>query len=116
MRKKVIVCLALLVCQQGVAQEGLPLYGLGKDECGEYLEHRRQGDWATEHAYLHWMYGFFTARNYYYSGRQMRNDVKNATALAYLDKFCRDHPLALVAQGVIELAEHYAGLRATPSE
>ncbi len=120
MKKIIVVFLTLFSLGQVAAQEAIAGYGIGAGGCGEYLEHRKRDDRVAEGAYLNWVYGFFSARNYYEAGRGGRQILKEtipgATVLAYVDKVCRDHPLASVAWVAKQLADHYAGLAVRPNE
>jgi len=119
MKKIIVVFLACFSLGQVAAQEAIAAYGIGARGCGEYLEYRKRDDRAAENAYLNWIDGFFSARNYYEAGRgggQIRGDKTNATVLAYIDKVCRDYPLASVGWVAKQLADHYAGLAVRPNE
>jgi hypothetical protein len=89
------------------AQEAWAGYGVGAQGCGTYLEQRRRPNKSYDDLVGSWFYGFISAYNYYGPKPQIGKDVNQDTVLAYLDKYCRDAPLASVAVGTLELVKTY---------
>lgn len=90
------------------AQEAWGSYGLGAQGCGTYIEQRRRPNRSYDDLVGSWFSGFISAYNYYGPKPQVGRDVNQDTVLAYLDKYCRDAPLASVAAGALELVKAYA--------
>ncbi len=79
--------------------------GVGAGGCGEYLQNRRTPNRAFDQVVVEWAYGFISAHNFYVPKPQVKGSIEGATILAYLDKFCREAPLASASVGVSELIQ-----------
>jgi hypothetical protein len=77
-------------------------YGRGTKDCGEYLEHRRVPNKMMDTIVAEWAYGFISGYNYFDGKPQLRGTHPPATVLAFLDKYCRDNPLAPAVNGIAE--------------
>lgn len=84
--------------------------GAGASSCGQYLEARAKNSSALNAIFASWIQGFVSAMNArtYEANAPIRNLPESATLLAYTDKFCRENPLADVANGAHAL---YGDLR-----
>ena len=98
----------LLVCVASSAQEPWAGYGVGAQSCGKYIEQRRTPNKYYDDLVSMWFFGFISAYNYYGAAPQVKRSVEQETVLAFLDKHCRESPLASVASGALELVKTYA--------
>ena len=74
------------------------VWGLEGQQCGDYLSNRQSGDnnaYKGSVASAHFAYymGLRTGYNMATTGIQSKGKVSQATVIAYLDNFCRTHPL-----------------------
>lgn len=76
------------------------IYGAGTRSCGSWLADRD----TMHHMDLSWVLGFLSASDSFMVGlgRHMRETDANAVS-AWLDKYCRDHPLRSLAEASDEL-------------
>ena len=104
-----VVCAAI----SGPAQAADPemvkvaVYGAGTASCGTWLADREK----PMHDYeLSWVLGWLTASSYFYEedhlGRLRHTDA-NAVS-AWLDKYCREHPLESISLAAAQLDETLA--------
>ena len=108
MKLRVLALLVLAFPLSGHAQRLAQLSGAGTVGCGTYLENRRletPPEWATS-----WVWGYISAYNFFSSYQQI-SAPDRSTLLAYLDKFCRDHPLDPLAVGTNRLIGDLGGWR-----
>lgn len=104
--KAVIVGLALAASVVGAHGKTVHLRGAGNMECGAYLQYRKASNSDMEAAAGQWAFGYLSAYNMWSagSGRAPVPQIPEyPTVLAYLDKHCRDAPLAKVRDGVEHL-------------
>ena len=108
--QKIVVYLLLLLASTSTsyAQEAWTGNGIGMQGCGQYIENRRTPNQRYDNEMAEWFYGFLTGRNYYSSSPQIKRSIEASTVLAYLDKYCRENPLASVGAGALELVKVYA--------
>ena len=112
----VVICLLALFVSPGSlrnwttirAQGAWSGYGLGVQGCGKYLDQRRVPNRSYDDLVGSWFYGFISAYNYYGPRPQVGKEVDQETVLAYLDKYCRDAPLASVGAGALQLVKTFA--------
>jgi hypothetical protein len=95
---------ALSFAGMASAQGLVSFYGGPAIGCGPYLEARRGGS-AGDDTYLALIRGFWSGYNMATHGPQFRSEIDNPTVLAYLDKYCRDNPMAVVYGGAIALVK-----------
>ena len=102
------IALSLVACVQASAADQQPWigFGAGAVTCGKYLEQRGAGERGD--ALWQWYAGYVTARNYYAGDGQSKTLTERETLVAYADKYCRDHPLASVTAGLLDLANKMA--------
>lgn len=89
------------------AQEVMIGYGEGALGCGKYIQERRTVNYHYDALISSWFYGFASGHNFYRGIPQLKRDVDTETVLAYLDKYCSDHPLATVSLGADELIKAF---------
>ena len=75
--------------------------------CGKYIEQRRTPNKQYDYLVGSWFYGFLSAYNYYGTTPQVQVTIDQDTVLAYLDKYCREAPLATVSVGAVQLVKAY---------
>ena len=113
MRFRALAIFATLGAFSANAREPWGGYGLGAEGCGTYVEQRRVPDKAYDNFMVSWFFGFVSAYNYW-AAPQVEGEVDQDTVLAYLDKYCRDAPLASVSAGALELAKTLSKRRSSP--
>jgi hypothetical protein len=64
-------------------------YGEGSLSCGTWLAHRTGGE---QYPYNAWVLGWVSAAGYYQVRGALRDTDSNAL-IAWVDKYCREHPL-----------------------
>ena len=69
------------------------IMGAGTQSCGKYLEDRDGGTRGSLR-YMNWLGGYFTAYNLYEPNTyDISGDHDLPALMAWLDKYCREHPL-----------------------
>lgn len=97
---KVILMLLLGIVSNSVMAEKYFIFGMGHNECGEYLANRGSDDKSIyNQVYATWVQGYFSGYNSTMPKKQFDAGLPPSTILAYLDKYCRDNPLSNVAVG-----------------
>lgn len=86
-----------------VEQEPLMGHGIGASSCGTYVESRRIPRDSYDFRMKSWFSGFVSAYNFYSGKNQVKGKVDYDAVLVYLDKYCRENPLASVSIGATEL-------------
>jgi hypothetical protein len=115
MMKRLLVIAALLAlahdgpAQPAPAEPQVPVFLLKQGSCGEYIEARRLPPGGPEQVRLNavaaYTWGVLSAYNVYHGKPYIPSTAAPAaTVWAYLDKFCRDNPLAETAHGAFVLA------------
>ena len=88
------------------------IHGLGRIECSEYLSYRQKENanynGATARTTAEWALGYITGYNSATSAT-LASNIQETTVIAYLDKYCRDEPLRLVAPAVGCLHANFGG-------
>lgn len=97
-----------------MAQRVAPIIGVGGFSCGQYLAHR-QSDGESYTApqtgvYVSWVFGYLSGYNYF-SYHLLIDLPEPNTVVAYLDKYCRNNPLKIVATGAECLIAETGGSR-----
>lgn len=116
-RSRLVAALLSTAALPGLAQT-VPVRGTGTFACGQYIEYRRTMERTHPQiiAITQWVWGYMSAYNLYRS--QLFNSAidppDDVTILAYLEKFCRDHPLGTVLQGTRTLIEELGGNLSPP--
>jgi hypothetical protein len=107
MKKQAAVLVSLVLITKATLAappgEGLLGVGVGAAGCGEYLQNRRTPNRAFDQVVVEWAYGYISGYNRYSPKPQIKVNVEGPTILAYLDKYCREAPLASTSAGVSEL-------------
>src|SRR5215472_11834349 len=81
-------------------------YGSGGVSCGKWLAQRRgkesSDEWIAWHGDLGWVLGWLSAAGYYTVGGNLRETDKDAV-VAWVDKYCREHPLDNIQRAATSL-------------
>jgi hypothetical protein len=84
------------------------VYGTGTNSCGKFIEDRGIPNGSS--IYSTWISGYLTAVNVYDSGvpqtdgrRDIRQTHDPASLVIWMEKFCRENPLATVTDAAITL-------------
>ena len=107
MRQWLIWITLLLLSTSGTAQDRWAGYGMGAQGCGKYVENRRTPNRTYDNYIGQWFFGFVTAFNYYGPNPQVTREIEQDTVLAYLDKYCRENPMAGTSAGALELIKTF---------
>jgi hypothetical protein len=86
------------------------ILGATTNSCGEYLRDRAQSEHAGQ-VYAIEIRAYISGFNLGTSGKQTRMIPEAPAVLAWMDKYCRDHPLADMGQGEIALIYELGGVR-----
>ncbi len=103
-----IVSLAL--CGPGLAKDDKGNYiivGAGTLSCGAWLEKREKEDWESR-LLLEWVHGYISSHNEYVEG--MANVIEGVgidSLNAWIDDYCRNHPLEDLHIAAEALIEHF---------
>jgi hypothetical protein len=91
--------------------------GTGQLGCGEWLQAREKNDEVRVEFFVQWIWGFLTSHDYYQtsvaSPRVIAQQMpSHPTVTAYIDKYCKEHPLNTVLFGAAQLAQDLGGITA----
>jgi hypothetical protein len=78
-------------------------YGQGNLSCGRWLTDRRS-DQATSLSDISWVLGWLSAAGYYDARGALRDTDANAVD-AWVDKYCREHPLNDIQDAAVSLGD-----------
>jgi hypothetical protein len=98
---------AMLVCSTiSNSAQALPpgqawYYGAGDSSCGTWLANRKEGNWYTDGQ---WVLGWLSAAGYYDVRGDLRETDSDAVD-AWLDKYCREHPLNTIKAAAASLVD-----------
>lgn len=96
MRCLVIALTILLSSTSALAQRAGYISGAGMAECGLYLSRSNENNVGVLYQFTEWVNGYLSAYNQYGTKKQIENMPSYDTLKAYLDMYCRDHPLSNV--------------------
>ena len=85
-------------------EEFFRIWGLEGMQCGDYLSDRQSKDnnsynGVVASTYFSYYQGLRTGYNMATSGSQSEGVVSQATAIAYIDNFCRTKPISTLFKG-----------------
>jgi hypothetical protein len=83
-------------------------------KCGEYIAMRRESS-INDGAFTSYAFGYIAAYNLWGNRAQVKTP-KGTTTLAYLDKFCANHPLEFVSAGLNALIADLGGYKLQPTK
>ena len=100
-----VLCASSSVMAQRVGM----VNGAGLVGCGEFLEDRKSD--RFKQYYTQWVQGYLSAYNLFSSHPQIARIPDEATIDAYLQKHCRDNPLASVINATAFLIGDLGGFK-----
>jgi len=89
-----MLCCLLVVATSSTAQT-VTVYSFEDTSCGKWLSRRDHSDTVA-----FWARGFISGYNWFNTTNQVTRDLSNETIFAYIDKFCRDHPLEHITNAI----------------
>lgn len=87
--------------------------GAGTTGCGTYIEWRSSGNKPSVSQVVQWTWGYLHGYNVYTLSAKI-DPPELDTVAAYLEKYCRDNPLGVVANAVPTLIDDLGGSGASP--
>lgn len=116
LRAALVGLLIASACQNAAAQRAGYIIGVGGLSCGKYLEHRQQNYAPQTDLYVNWTWGYLSAYNHFAAQQQVLPPDDPPSILAYLDKYCRDHPLDKIINGAVALIGDLGGMKQAPKK
>jgi hypothetical protein len=107
---KLLIASALLVAFSANGQT-VRIAGIGNVSCGEYLELRDRKSDAQDSVTVSWIYGYMGGFNMESKQPTTRDLPDKASALAFVDKHCRNSPLDNVLTATMALISELGGRR-----
>jgi len=115
MRIRVTVAMAaVLLCAaiSGSAQIAIPgkplVYGEGNSSCGKWLVDRKPSAESRDpyvwFKMYDWVLGWLSAAGYYGAPRSLRQ-IDYDGGVAWLDKYCREHPHKIIQEAAASLVD-----------
>jgi hypothetical protein len=106
------------------ANRFVDVQGIGTQNCGQYVEHRRNSSPLLQQLYSQWAQGFISGYNI---GTPFSGEGKGVpkpavrvpdeeTIWLFLDSFCRNRPLDFVANGAVSLIKELGGSFGVPGK
>jgi hypothetical protein len=99
-----LLCAASLGSAQAAEPGKFTMYGSGSASCGDWLAARTEQSDVRHQVQLAWVLGFLSAAGGYDVRGDLRHTDSHAIA-AWVDKYCRDNPLDIVAVGARHLVD-----------
>ena len=103
-----VLCAVISASAQIAAPAGAPpgrveviLYGAGASSCGKWLAAREGND---SHGFSAWVLGWVSAAGMYNARGELRHSDAQAMS-AWVDKYCREHPLNELADAATSLVD-----------
>jgi hypothetical protein len=104
-----VYALAFGLITNAASARGIVIYGVGLKSCG-FWSSVPKGTIPRQQL-SNWVLGFVSAYNYYSAeGRDVTSDDGSAF-IAWMDRYCRDHPQDVVADAAYRLVDELAGRR-----
>ena len=110
------VSIFLALAVSATAQRTASIAGAGGIECGEYLERRTRNLPALDSLYVSWLSGYVSGYNQFSPNNQITKIPLPPTLLAYVDKYCREHPLSPVKHAADSLITELGGSTSTRAQ
>lgn len=111
MKKIIALASVLFICAAVAQPRGVQVRGVGNASCGEYLHDRSNLNKAQDAIYASWIWGYIAGFNLEVRRPTSSELPDGYSTLAYLDKYCRDHPLESVIAGGSALIRDLGGER-----
>ena len=106
--------IAAAVAHAQDAQANWHVYGAGGLKCGNWKAAREEKSVQVE-LYKQWVAGWVVTYNYYLTEQGGKGRVETPdfdTITAYLDRYCSEHPLSIIAFGAAQLVQDLGGAKA----
>ena len=87
------------------------VYGTGAMSCGEYLQARQTSNDAESRVVVEWVRGYMSGFNTEARVQTKGDMPDDPSTLAYLDKYCREHPLDSFVKATWALLRELGGKR-----
>jgi hypothetical protein len=111
MTPRVLVVAAITVVVSLHAQgQPVSVWGTGQESCGKWLAERNNE--VNRTIFHNWMLGFISGNNWYSRTRQVRPPDSDAVA-AFVDQYCQNNPLHVMALAAAALVGELGGPKAT---
>jgi hypothetical protein len=110
MKRLMTVALLVGVSMSTYAQ-GVRVQGLGTVSCGQYIELRAERSPSQDGAIVSWVWGYMAGFNMESKYPTTDSLPDQASTLAYIDKHCRENPLANVIAATGALIKALGGRR-----
>jgi hypothetical protein len=101
----VLLCAASLGSAQTAPPGKYSEYGAGAASCGHWLASRN--DHALHGIQINWVLGWVSAAGYYNVQGALRETDADAVS-AWVDKYCREHPLSEIKDAAATLVDELA--------
>jgi len=106
-----LLAITLLGATFYVNAQGVRVQGVGTLSCGKYLELRASKNAYQDGAFVSWVWGYMAGFNMEVRQPTTRESPDEASTLAYVDKYCREHPLDSVLLATNALLQELGGRR-----
>lgn len=113
---KTLAVVSLLIFGTSAQAQGVTVQGVGTFSCGKYLEFRGTKNETQDAAFVSWIWGYLAGLNMEAQRATTQNLPDAASTLAYVDKYCDEHPLNNVLQAAGGLFKELGGKRNPPQE
>jgi hypothetical protein len=85
--------------------------GAGANSCGKWIETRNKP--VQHYQYKQWVHGFIAGVNWHHA-EQQAHPPDEAAAVAFIDQYCKNNPLHLVAHAAAALVQETGGPKVEP--
>lgn len=126
MRFAVLLLIMISAPTSGMSQTNdlVEVVGMGGQSCAQYVEHKKSAPALLIQLYAQWGQGFLSGYNVgtAYKGKDrgvFKAPVKipdEATIHLFLEKYCRDHPLGYVTEGMLSLVKELSERNASSTK
>jgi hypothetical protein len=107
---RLLVCvLALGLITNAASARGIVIYGVGLKSCGYWSSASKKT--AARQQLSDWILGFLSAYNYYSAEGRDVTFSDGSAFIAWMDRYCRDHPHEGVADAAYRLVDELVARR-----
>ena len=104
------VTFAFIYSNTSIAEPKFAIAGVGALSCGQYLRPPSTTKEMSDAMVVTWIQGYLSGTNtqrFMESETSMKKQPDGETLTAFVDKYCRDHPLETVYQASMNLDQSY---------
>ncbi|WP_080995124.1 HdeA/HdeB family chaperone [Pseudomonas fluorescens] len=104
------VTFAFVYSNTSLAEPKFAIAGVGALSCGQYLRPPSVNKEMSDAMVVTWIQGYLSGTNtqrFMDSETSMKKQPDGETLTAFVDKYCRDHPLETVYQASMNLDQSY---------